>query len=101
MIGMKFASALDQHFFSLGDVWIRNAAVDRAYRRALFLIEEADALGALVRSYIVDVFLDCRVTLTVEFPLRPAFIDRGVRTFGLTRPAVYAFLCDYGGHTSV
>src|SRR6266481_2966592 len=43
LIGMKHASALDQDLFGLRNIRVRDAAIDRAYGRALFLIEEADA----------------------------------------------------------
>src|ERR1700674_270438 len=60
LIGMEHASALDQNLFGLGNVGIGDAAIDRAHRRALFLIEEADALGAFVGDDVIDVFLDRR-----------------------------------------
>src|ERR1700683_1340023 len=49
VIGMEHARAFDQHFFGLGNVRVRDAAIDRAYSRALFLVEEADAFGAFFR----------------------------------------------------
>src|SRR5215472_3060901 len=91
LIGMKFARSLDQHFFGLGNVWIGDAAIDRTHRRALLLIEEADALGAFVGHDIIDVFLDRRTGRAVEFPLRAAFVDRGVGTLRLARAAIDAF----------
>src|SRR5271156_6639280 len=93
LIGMQHASALDQHLFGFWDVWIGDAAIDRADRGALFLIEEADALGALVGDYVIDVVLDRRMGRSVEFPLRAALVNRGVGTLGLARTAVDAFFC--------
>src|SRR5271166_248160 len=61
LVGMEHASARNQHFFSLGNVGVGDAAIDRAYCRALFLIEEADALGAFVGNDVIDVVLDRRL----------------------------------------
>src|SRR6202167_2722452 len=58
LIRMQHARALDQHLFGLGNIWVRDAAIDRAYCRALFLVEEADALCALVGDDVVDVAFD-------------------------------------------
>src|ERR1700735_5637342 len=93
LIGMADARGLDQYFFGLWNVGVGDAAIDRAYCGALFLIEEADALGALVGDDIVDVFLDRRLGRAVEFPLRAAFIDRGVGALRLARTAVGALFC--------
>src|SRR6202167_5344926 len=98
LIGMQHARSLDQHLFGLGNVGIGVAANDRAYGRALLLIEEADALGALVGDDVVDVVLDRGLVRAVEFPLRAAFIDRGVRAFRLARTAVNAFFSYQRGH---
>src|ERR1700685_4486740 len=61
LIGMQHARALDQHLFGLRNVWVGDAAIDRAYGRALFLVEETNALGAFVGNDIVDVVLDRRL----------------------------------------
>src|SRR5580700_2860712 len=98
LIGMEHASAFDQHLFGLGNVWIGDAAIDRAYRRALFLVEEADALGAFVGDDVVDVFFDRRLGRAIEFPLRAALVNRGVRALRLARAAVDAFFCNQRGH---
>src|SRR5580704_2192878 len=98
LIGMEHAGALDQHFFGLGNVGVGDAAVDRAYRRTLFLIEEADALGAFVGDDIIDVFFDRGLGRAVEFPLRAALVNRGVGAFRLARTAVDAFFCYQRGH---
>src|SRR5258708_4026793 len=98
LIGMEHASALDQHFFGLGNVGIRNAAINRAYRGALFLIEEADALGAFIGHDVIDVFLDRGLVRAVEFPLRAAFVNRGVGALGLASTAVNAFFSYQRGH---
>src|SRR6202167_831557 len=58
LIGMQHARALDQHLFGLGNVGVRDAAINRTDRGALFLVEEADALGAFVGDNIIDVVLD-------------------------------------------
>src|SRR5208337_1774476 len=98
LIGMQHASAFDQHLFGLGNVGIRDAAIDRAYRRALFLVEKADAFGALVGDDVIDVLLDRGLVGAVEFPLRAAFINRGVGALGLARTAVDAFFCNQRRH---
>src|ERR1700723_2667176 len=98
LIGMKHARALDQHLFGLRNVWVRNAAIDRAYGRTLFLVEEADTLGALVGDDVVDVVLDRRLVRAVEFPLRAAFVNRGVGAFRLAGTAVNAFFSYQRGH---
>src|SRR5258707_6032937 len=88
LIGMKHASALDDHLFSLGDVRIRDAAIHRADCRTLFLIEEADALGAFVGHDIVDVVFDRGLVPPLEFPLLAAFVNRGVGALALARTAL-------------
>src|ERR1700722_16788838 len=98
LIGMQHAGALDQHFFGLGNVGIGDATIDRAYRGALFLIEEADAFGALVGDDVIDVVLDRGLCRAVEFPLRAAFVNRGVGAFRLAGTAVDAFFCYQRGH---
>src|SRR5271155_5472283 len=85
LLGMEHARALNQHLFGLWNVGVRDAAIDRAYRRALLLIEEADALGALVGDDVVDVVLQRGLVRAVEFPLRAAFVNRGVGTLRLAR----------------
>src|SRR5271155_1746967 len=95
---MQHARTLDQHLFGLRNVGIRNAAIHRAYRGALLLIEEADALGAFVGDNIIDVFLDRGLVSAVEFPLRAAFINRGVRALRLASTAVDALFCYQRGH---
>src|SRR5690242_5917898 len=87
---MQLLCALDQHLFGLGNFRIGDAAVDRTYCGALLLIEEADALGALVGHDVIDVLLNRTSRLAVKLPRRAAFIDRGVGAFGLAGPAVDA-----------
>src|SRR5277367_569238 len=98
LLGMEYARAFDQHRFGLRNIRVRDTAIDRAYRGALFLVEEADALSAFVRHDIIDVFLDRRLVRAVEFPLRAAFVNRGVRAFRLARAAVDALFCYQGRH---
>src|ERR1035437_9726781 len=98
LIGMEHASALNKDLFGLGNVGVRDAAIDRANRRALFLVEEADAFGAFVGDDIVEVVLDRGRGRAVELALRAAFVNRGVRAFRLARTAVNAFFCYHRGH---
>src|SRR5208337_2995041 len=98
LIGMEHASALDKDLFGLGNLGVRKAAIDRANRRALFLVEEADAFGAFVGDDIVEVVPDRGRGRAVEFPLRAAFVNRGVGAFRLARTAVNAFFCYYRSH---
>src|ERR1700678_3999721 len=98
LIGMEHARALDQHFFGLGNVRVRDAAIDRAYSRALFLVEEADAFGAFIRNDVIDVVLDCGRGRAVEFPLRAPFVNRRVGAFRLARAAGDAFFGNQRGH---
>src|ERR1700719_933883 len=98
LIGMQHACALDQYLFGFGNVRVGDAAIDRAHRGALFLIEEADALGAFVGDDVIDVFLDRRLGRAVEFPLRAALVNRGVGALRLARAAVDAFFCYQRGH---
>jgi len=95
---MEFLCAFDQGLFGLRIVGIGNAAINRAYRRALFLIEKPDAFGALVRSDVIRVLLDGVVEFAVEFPWSAAFVDGGVRALRFTRAAVDAFLRDECRH---
>src|ERR1700722_1904362 len=61
LIGMQHSCAFDQHLFGLGNVGIGDAAIDWTHRGALFLIEEADALGALVGDDVINVFFNRRL----------------------------------------
>ena len=95
---MQHFRALDQNFLGLGDCRIGDAAIDRTYRRALLLVEETYALGALVGDNIIDVLLDRRRGGAVQFPSRAALVDCGVGAFGLARAAIDAFFSYQRGH---
>src|SRR5258708_16073081 len=95
---MQHFRALDQDFLGLRDCRIGDAAIDGADRRALLLIEETNALGALVGDDIVDVLFDCRRSRAVQLPRRAALVDCGVGAFGLARAAIDAFFGNQRGH---
>src|SRR6516162_7950394 len=58
LFGMHSPGAFQENFLALGNIWVGNAAVYRTNGSALFLVEETNALGAFLGSYIIDVFLD-------------------------------------------
>jgi len=98
LVGMHSSGAFQENFLALGNIWVGNTAVDRTNGRALFLVEEANALGAFLGSYIVDVFLDCGVARPAEFPRRAALVDGGVGALGFARPAVDALFSNQRRH---
>src|SRR6266446_2995048 len=98
VIGMNAARLGEQLVLGLRIVGVRHAAVDRTHRRTLLLVEEADALGALLRHDVVDVRGERRMRGTVAVPGHAAFVDRRVRAFGLACPAVDALRGDHGRH---
>src|SRR5690348_1403517 len=98
LLRMQFLRALDQRFLGFWIFRIGDAAVHRAYRRALFLIKEPDAFGALVGNDVIDVLHERGMSRAVQFPFGRAFVNRGVGAFGLAGTAVDALLGYYGGH---
>src|ERR1700687_3118635 len=95
---MQHSRALDQDFLGLGDCRIGDATIDGTDRRALLLVEETNALGALVGDYIIDVLLDRRRSRAVQLPRSAALVDCGVGAFGLARAAIDAFFGNQRGH---
>src|SRR5260370_15821175 len=95
---MQHSRARDQNFLGLGDCGIWDAAIDGTDRRALLLIEEAHALGALVGDDIVDVLFDRGRRRAIQLPRRAALVDCGVGAFGLARAAIDAFFSNQRGH---
>src|SRR5258708_5986170 len=91
---MQLAGSSNQGAFRLRALWIRDAAVDRTDNRASFLIEEADALGALFRNNIEDVVGQRRMHDAVELVFDAALIDGGIGTLRLTGAAVDTFTGD-------
>src|SRR5262245_6211599 len=79
-------------------VGIRHAAVDRADRRALLLVEKPDALRALLGDNVIDVLLEGGMALPVVLPRGPALVDRRVRALGLAGAAVDALCGDHRRH---
>ena len=76
----------------VGRVW--NTTVDRAHRRARFVVVKANAFGALGRNDVVDVLSDGRVFQAIEFPFNPARINRSIRALGLACTTVDALARD-------
>src|SRR5215470_11470693 len=95
---MHSPGAFQENFLALGNIWVGNAAVYRAHGRALFLVEEADTFGALLRSYIIDVFLDRGIGRPVEFPRRASFVNGGVWTLGFAGAAIDALFSNQRRH---
>ena len=88
-----------QFFYCFTIHVIGNAAVDRTHRRARLLIEEPDALGALLGNDVEDVVRDRVVHPSVlRLPLDRALVDGRVRALGLARAAVDALGRDHRGH---
>src|SRR5262249_1879468 len=85
---MHSPGTLQENFLALGNIWVGNTAVDRTNGRALLLVEEANAPGAFLGSYIVNVFLDRGIGRSVEFPGRASLVDGRVWALGFARPAV-------------
>ena len=96
---MQLLGARDQHVFAFWIVRVRDAAVDRTRFRARFVIEEPDALRALVANDVEDVSRDRRMLDSVQLPFDPTRVDGGVRALGLARAAVDAFVRDDGCHS--
>src|SRR5262245_8804852 len=95
---MDGAHLHQQLLFGLGIVRVGHAAVDRAHRRALLLVEETHALGAFLGNDVVQVLGQRRMRFTVVGPRHPTLVDGCVRALGLTRAAVDALLGDHRGH---
>jgi len=72
LAGVECAGALDENVLGLGNVGIGDAAIDRANRGALLLVEEADALSAFGGNDVIDVLFERRVLFAVQFPVRAA-----------------------------
>src|SRR4029453_7297298 len=98
LLGMNHPSLGNQLVLGFGIVRVGHAAVNRADGRALLLVEEADALGALLGNDVVDVLGECRLALAAVLPLGAALVDRGIRALGLARATVDALLGDHRGH---
>src|SRR5262249_26960575 len=88
----------DELFLGLRVVRVRHTAVHWAHCGALLLVEEANALGALLGHDVIEVLGERRVRLAVVLPRAPALVDRGVRALGLARAAIDALLGDHRGH---
>ena len=95
---MDQPSAIEQERFGLGNLRVRDTAIDRADRRAFFVIEEADAFGALLRRDVINIFGDRRMAHAIEFPPRAANVDRVIGASRQASAAVDAFFGDYGSH---
>ena len=87
LLRMDGLRAGGQDFLRLDVVRIRHAAVHRADRGALFLVEVADAFGAFFRNDIVEIIRQGVEHLAVKLVLHAAGIDRGVRAFRFARAA--------------
>src|SRR6266849_6628590 len=83
LVGVEAPGPLVEHLLRLDDGRIRDAAVDRAHRRASFLLVEANALGAELGIDHEDVL---------------ALADGLVGTLGLAGAAVDALHGDQGRH---
>ena len=92
---MKPPGPFDESILGFGVLRVGDTAIHRAYRGALFLIEKTDALGAFVGNDVVDILLERRMMVAVQFPLGAAFINRRIRAFGFAGPAIDTFLSDY------
>src|SRR5262245_47918171 len=97
---MQLFGARDQDLLGLRNFRIGNADVDRAHGRARLLIEEADALGALLRDDVEDVIRERGVLDAVLLPLDAALVDGRVRALRLARAAVDALGSDHRRHRS-
>src|SRR6516225_7412675 len=95
---MHSPGTFQEDFLALGNIRVGNTAVYRTNGRALFLLEEANALGAFLGSYIVNVFLDRGIARPVEFPRRASLVDGGVRALGFARAAVDALFSNQRRH---
>ncbi len=95
--------------FRLDPIRIGQAAIHRADSRALWLIMEANTLGALIR-YDVKIIgreksdsarrcrVICPIRLTCEIPVCSTLVDRGVRAFGFASTTIDAFGRDQDRH---
>src|SRR5688572_23526956 len=88
----------DELLLALDVVGIRHAAVHGTDGGALLLIEEADALRALLRHDVVHVLRERRAAFAAAVPRSAALVDRRVGAFRLAGAAVDALLGDHGGH---
>ena len=98
LLGMHSPGAFQENFLALRNIRVGNTAVHRTNGRALLLVEEANALGAFLGSYIVDVFFDRGIGRPIEFPWRTSFVDGGVWALGFARPAVDALFGNQRRH---
>src|SRR5208283_3889285 len=95
---MQFPRAREQHAFALHVSRVGDTAIDGTYRRARFMVEKADAFGALGRHDEIDVLCDRRTRCAVELPWHSARVNRRVRTLRLARSAIDALARDRRRH---
>ncbi len=97
-------------------VWIRNAAIHRAYRRTLGFVMEALTFGAFIARDIVKIVCNRGLfgiyrrsairglfqrSAVLPRPLYAAFINGIIRALGLASPAVNAFVRYHYRHKQV
>ena len=98
LVGVHSPGAFQENFLALGNIWVGNTTVYRTNCCTLFLVEEANALGAFLGSYIINVFLDRGIGRPVEFPRRASLVDGRVWALGFARPAVDALFSNQRRH---
>jgi hypothetical protein len=95
---MERAHTRDKRRFLLRDGGVGNAAIDRAYHRALLPVEKANALAAFVGRDVIDVLPKRRIFLAVELPLLSAFVNRAVGARWRAKAAIDALFGDQRRH---
>src|SRR5262249_56141231 len=77
--GVQSARPRQEYSLALGVGRVWNTTIDRAHRRACFVVVKANTFGALGRNDVIDVLSDGRAVLAIEFPFNPARINGGIR----------------------
>src|SRR4030095_5339311 len=75
LLGMNDPSLGNQLVLGLRVIRVGDAAVDRADCRALFLVEEAHALGAFLGDDVIDVLRERWLAISAVLPLCAALVD--------------------------
>src|SRR5437667_3632572 len=96
---MQLTRALQQYRLGFRIRGIRDTAIDRAYRRAGFMIVKPYAFSTFRWNDVIDVLCDSGTRYTVEVPLDTAAVDGSIRALRLARAAVDALARNFGGHS--
>jgi hypothetical protein len=101
LVRMKGLRLRQELVFRFGMISVRNATIDGANSRALFLIKMPDAFRALFRNDVVEIRRKRLAGLAIQFPLHAACIDGGVGALRFAGTAIDTFFSDFGSHSGI